>query len=223
MERMKQRSSLDRDLVHTITSLPLDIERLTEILEAGADVNTIVVDAGRDLSVLHYTCLYGHTEAVRLLLDRGAEINARDGSNASPLHVACEYGHAELAESLLERGTDVNTRDNFDVTPLHVAGKTGRRDIMRLLLDHGADVNARNCNSQTPLHWTCICAWPETARFLLSHGADPSVLDYGGWTPLRHAMDLDGDSSCREEIIELFRQYAPEQVMEAYCTRGPQL
>ncbi|MBP7526703.1 MAG: ankyrin repeat domain-containing protein [Syntrophorhabdaceae bacterium] len=188
---MKQRSSLDRDLVHAITSLPLDIERLAEILEAGADLNAIVVDAGRDLSVLHYACLYGRTQAVQLLLDRGAEINARDGSDASPLRVACEYGHTELVEALLERGTDVNTRDNF----------------------HG----------QTPLHWACICAWPETARFLLSHGADPSVPDHGGWTPLRHAMDLDGDSSCREEIIDLFRQYAPEQVMEAYCTRGPQL
>lgn len=216
---MRQRSSLDWELAHVITSLPVDIERLTEILDAGADVNTVIVDTGKDLSVLQYTCLYGHTEAVRLLLDRGADVHARDDRDGrTPLYIACECGHAELVEALLDHGADVNAPDNFDVTPLHVAGKTGRRDMMRLLLEHGADVNARNCNSQTPLHWTCICAWPETARFLLSHGADPSALDYGGWTPLRHAMNLDGDSSCREEILDLFREHHPDLVMEAWCT-----
>jgi len=219
---MKQRSSLDWDLAHVITSLPLDIKRLTGILDAGADVNTVIVDTGRDLSVLHYACVHGHTEAVRLLLDHGAKINPRDGSDASPIHIACEYGHTELVEALLEHGTDVNTRDNFDVTSLHVAGKTGRRNIMKLLLSRGADVNARDTHGQTPLHWACIFAWPEITRLLLDAGADPSVLDYGGWTPLRHAMDLDGDSSCREEIIDLFREHAPDLVMEAWCTRGPQ-
>jgi len=39
MAIMKQHGSLDWELTHVITSLPLDIERLTEILEAGADVN----------------------------------------------------------------------------------------------------------------------------------------------------------------------------------------
>ncbi len=223
MARTKQRSSLDWELTHVITSLPPDIERLTEILEAGADVNTTIVDTGKDLSVLQYACLHGHTQAVRLLLNHGAEMNARNGSGVTPLYVACECGHTELVEALLERGTDVNARDNFGATPLHLAGKTGNRNMIKLLLDHGADPNAREIHGQTPLHWACIYAWPETARFLLSHGADPSILDHGGWAPIRHAMDLDGDSSCREEILDLFREFAPEQYFTAFCTRGPQL
>jgi ankyrin repeat protein len=57
-------------------------------------------------SALHYACKSGHYDCAKLLLDRGANVNAKTQSAETSLHYAAQYGHPEIARLLLERGAD---------------------------------------------------------------------------------------------------------------------
>ncbi len=85
------------------------------LLEAGADVHAELYEA------LSGAAGGGHVEAMKVLLEAGAKVNAEGGS-MSPLHLAAAEGHVEAVKLLLEAGADVNDRSNWDEwTPLHVA------------------------------------------------------------------------------------------------------
>jgi ankyrin repeat protein len=98
-----------------------------------------------------------------LLLDRGADPNARNWDDVTPLHQAVRRRNLAVVEVLLERGADANARDKIrGSTPLRRAvsatgasGTRGTTDLMvpltRLLLDHGADPEA--CDRRgVPVH-----------------------------------------------------------------------
>lgn len=66
------------------------------------------------LRALHYAVWQKHYEAVRLLLVRGADINAIDDCGYSALHLAAEHGYIELTKLLLEMGAKVDYRPPTD-------------------------------------------------------------------------------------------------------------
>jgi len=213
---------VDWELIHVITSLPIDIERLTEILDAGADPDTVIKDDARGLNVLQYASLHGHIEVVQLLLDRGASPDRRGGNHVvhTALGISCENGYTDIARLLIERGADVNKTNTDERTPLHKTAIKGRPDTARLLLDHGAKANTKDLWGYTPLHLACQPGRPDVVRVLLAAGADVTMKDLGGDTPLDDAMALSVDNPFREEILDLFRDHSPEAVMEAYCSPG---
>jgi hypothetical protein len=90
----------------------------------------------------------------------------------------------------------------------------------REFLDAGADVNALNEHGRTPLHEACLQRHTAIARLLLDAGADVNARNDDGETPLDLAMELPPDIPAREKLLDLFREYAPEMVMEAYCTQA---
>ena len=114
----------------------------------------------------------------------------------------------------------MNAKDIQGWTPLHEAAEAGRTDIVQLLLDAGADVEASDKYGRTPLHTACEFGNTTTVQLLLEQGADPNARNKWDRTPLDLTL-LKTDDPQREEIIELFRQYAPEMVMETYCTQSP--
>lgn len=102
-------------------------------------------------------------EAARLLLERGADVNACDASSGMPLHYAIRKGRVEMVAFLLGRGAEANARKRFR-WPMETAAMRGNLEIVRLLLEHGAEgsweslrVSARNGNR-------------EIAACLLDHG-----------------------------------------------------
>ena len=81
------------------------------------------------------------TEALRMLLEAGADVNARDEwRGCTPLHTAADRGRGNVAATrmLLEAGADVNARDEWGCTPLHTAAG-GDIAATRMLLEAGAN------------------------------------------------------------------------------------
>lgn len=70
---------------------------------------------------MHAAAAMGDPGVIGLLLDRGAEIDARDDAGWTPLHLAARLGRAEVASFLLERGADPHARNADGHTPLEVA------------------------------------------------------------------------------------------------------
>ena len=93
---------------------------------------------------------------MRLLLEKGADVNARDSCLSSPLHLAVEKTPIllDVVTTLLKFGGDPNARDDMGDTPLHSAAQSAgwRSDeVMKVLLDHGALVDVENSFGSTPL------------------------------------------------------------------------
>ncbi|XP_047542178.1 poly [ADP-ribose] polymerase tankyrase [Vanessa atalanta] len=128
-----------------------DVETARAILDARPRlVNCRDVD-GRHSTPLHFAAGYNRLPLAQLLLQRGADVHAKDKGGLVPLHNACSYGHFEVTELLVSAGAGVNAADLWRFTPLHEAAAKGKADIVRLLLKHGADPTRRNRDGLTPL------------------------------------------------------------------------
>lgn len=94
----------------------------------------------------------GTPELVALLLDRSADIEARDQDGKTPLHYAAAISKTPKSTALLlDRGANIGARDKSEWTPLHHAADQGKAPaVMELLLDRGADGAARDDKGRTP-------------------------------------------------------------------------
>ncbi len=129
------------------------------------------------------------TQAVRELLSRGANANAKDEDGNTPLHYTAVKGRTDEVRLLLEGRADVNAKGVGRFTPLHEAVYWGQSDVTRLLLEAGADINAVDEYGKTPLHWAAETGHTDMARQLLEAGADIHAKDEDGKTPLLRASE----------------------------------
>jgi len=82
--------------------------------------------------------LNGDSEAVKLLLAAGADVNAANNSGATPLIMASQKGNAEAVKLLLAAGANVNYVAPNGATPLSIASEQGHADVVQLLKAAGA-------------------------------------------------------------------------------------
>lgn len=166
-----------------------DLKTLRQLTAAGsANVRDKL-----DMSALHYAALYGSTESVRLLLDAGADVNARNKSQATPLL----YGaySFEKTKLLVGKGADVNAENSSHLQPLWVAvGAHGNQATVRYLIEHGADVKAMSAGKTDYLQRAAYYSEPEVVKLLLDKGLDPRHASTSGLTALMYAFFCDDDA-----------------------------
>jgi ankyrin repeat protein len=189
--------------------------KLEELLKQGADPNkrndanaTALMWAATDL------------EKTRVLLDHGADVNARSSDLRTPLMiVARRPGNTAVVKLLLDHGADPNPNAHplTESSPLIEAATAGNAATMELLLGRGADAKAAAQPALTMAITTqcskCLSllvakdldkaayslALPDVAvlgdvnavRLMLDHGADVNVFDPLGRTPLMYAVASD--------------------------------
>lgn len=187
-----------------------DVEKTKLLLDRGSKVN---LRAKSKYSALMVAAQYPDSmPAIRLLLDRGAEVRLPKGAgapifNASPLFLAATAGNAEAIRPLRDAGGDVNSRmlvlGLFPNTPLLQVVGFGDTAVATALLDCGAQVNGPDNDGITPLGWAAISNRPEFARVLIQRGADVNHVDKKGMTPLLYAASVDfGDASMIELLLK---------------------
>lgn len=143
-----------------------------------------------------------HHVVVELLLDYGADVEARDRPNNSPLSYAAENGSCRMVKLLLGRGADVNGRAGRFGTALQTASHRGSLNIVEHLLDRGADVNAQGGFYGNALQAACWWRHTMVVQLLLEAGADVNALGQYG-TALRAARVSNvqcGEQQTRQTI-----------------------
>jgi ankyrin repeat protein len=128
-----------------------DEARLSEVLDADPAGATACSADG--FTALHFAAFWGGVPVTRLLLARGAEVDApgRGWMTGTPLHSAASNRNADVVAVLLEAGADPDARQSGGWTALHGAAHNGDARTAGLLLDAGADPAARNDDGRSVL------------------------------------------------------------------------
>jgi ankyrin repeat protein len=92
-------------------------------------------------------------DAVRRLLELGADANAQDNHGDAPLHGAAQSGSVEVIDILVDKGADPNLKNHQGGTPLMWAVVFGHEDAARRLLERGADPSLKDNYGNTALYW----------------------------------------------------------------------
>jgi uncharacterized protein len=127
-----------------------DLDRLVELLEE--DPGRSVAFSGDGFTPLHLAAFFGRTEAARLLVERGADVDARGRGfmTGTPLNSAAAGSHIEIARLLLESGAEPDARQEGGFTALHAAAQQGNAELTRLLLEAGSDPASPTDDGATP-------------------------------------------------------------------------
>ena len=186
-------------VMETLAELGAVIKEQDPILMAVAANGDVVrwlaargvsVEPDEDHSPLHLAITDGRVDALRALVEVGAEVNGWYGK--TPLHCVVEareeQAAVEITRALLAGGADVHARDGDGRTALHLVRYAA---CVGLLVDAGADLEAGDKDGKTPLHCAVEAAEErapvEVTRALLAAGANANATDGHGRRPLHLA------------------------------------
>ena len=183
------------------------------------DIFDLLTGKGGDMPLvnsLHSVARIGNLAEARSLIDKGADVNAKDWIGWTTLHYAAKKGNRDVIQLLVSRGAkvnvqnkdgltplhkvtdrscaeiliahnaDVNAKDNEDFTPLHCAARQGHEDVVEVLISRGADVNPTN-ECRKPLHWAVMGGHTSIVKLLIEKGADVNAEDCYSDVPLVYA------------------------------------
>ena len=152
-----------------------DIEGVKILLDANAgDVNEHGFMGNSALTFA--LSRKGSIDIALLLLERGADVNAKGGKYGNPLQAASLFGHEVAVRLLLEKGADVNAEGGEYGSALQAASCAGNIYLVRLLLLNGADVNAQGGLYDNALSAATVYGYADIRRLLLEYGATPVQL-----------------------------------------------
>lgn len=174
------------------------------LLERGADANARF-NQSFEGTLLHAAARYSDwtcpTPNIDLLLEKGADLEAKDSHGQTPLVVGVEYQKVPTVQHLLERGADVETKDSRGQTPLMVAVQIPRLETVSLLLERGADLEAKDSRGRTALAVAAQKGTPAKMNLLLKKGANLEARNNSGHTPLVVAVQ-SGEVENVEFLLE---------------------
>ncbi|KAK0161085.1 hypothetical protein PV327_009600 [Microctonus hyperodae] len=141
----------------------------------------------------------GHLALVKLLVRRGAKLNATSKTNSTPLRAACFDGHYEIVKFLVQRGADIEVANKHGHTCLMIACYRGHVKIVKFLLALKTDTNRKSVKGNTALHDCAESGSLEILKILVAHGARMDIDSYG-ITPLLAAA-VAGHTHIVEHLI----------------------
>lgn len=163
------------------------------LLAEGAKVNSRI----RGTSILHVAVIFNNEDVVRMLLDEGANVHAKDEAGRTPLHCAStqKCGTSKIALMLLDHGADPNDQAFNKMTPLHMAVISKNTSVITVLVKKGASIHAKERTGYSSVRIALRSSSAEVLKALVSTDYDfTSACDWNsdGMTPLHFAAKRNG-------------------------------
>ena len=163
---------------------------------------TIVSTDGSGNTVLHYAADWEYSDSIKTLLEKGADINAKNANGETCIFNAAKSNNPNIIQLLVDGGASVKDRDNLGSTPLHIAVRWGAQKSAEKLIKLGININAQNSAGKSPLAEAVIANKYEVTKYLLENGADPNSCDANGITIL-----MDTIRAQNAQIVKLLLNY----------------
>ncbi|MBI5190709.1 MAG: ankyrin repeat domain-containing protein [Nitrospirae bacterium] len=179
-----------------------NVEVLRDYLEDDANPDLPIDVNGRQHILLIDASRNGRLDAVRLLIEKKANVNIADNNGITPLIAACSNCGGEAVDALLEAGAnpDTQTTDRFKYTALMKASWSGCEENVTALLSHGASLEIRDAAGYTALIHAASAGRNNTLQILLDNGADWKAETNNGKTALGCST---GDKDVIETLVTL--------------------
>jgi formylglycine-generating enzyme required for sulfatase activity len=193
-------------LLAFVTSLPLiaganslhqavrakDLVTLESLLTTATDLN--VDDTVKNgITPLHLAAASDFFPAAKLLIEHGADVNAKTSTGFTPLHWAASKNAVDSIQVLIDNGANIDAKALSGITPLHWAASKNATDAVKLLIAAGADINAHTKLGYTPLHMA-IKNNPYSASAVLLAKAQADLEEQAGFLAVDELQD-DEDSA----------------------------
>lgn len=144
-----------------------NVETLRVLLDHGASV----LPSEGQIDPLLCACHQSDDDRIRLLVERGADVNAQDLTlrGCTPLQELVRWGNVETVDLLIRTGANVHARNRYNgSTALHVAAFNGRLDVVQLLVAHGARIDEVDNRGENPSDWV-VAHLDASARYYETH------------------------------------------------------
>jgi len=168
-----------------------DVAQAIYLISKGAQINHPLSDTGSTALMLTQSL-----PMARMLVSKGANVNAQDCKNGTALHYAVTRPAAkELVPFLVKSGADINTRGWGNETPFNIVvsylneSKTTDMEIIKLLAELGANINARDSDGYTGLMQAAAMDNSPLADILIFLGADKTLTNPYGKTARKIAYE----------------------------------
>lgn len=144
----------------------------------------------KGMTGLHLAAYFGVQKAVNTLVEKGADIDAKDKHGRAPLLRAVARGEEAVIKLLLENGAEIDGKDYHGRTPLLWAAGRDKEAVVKLLLEKGADIDSKDNQGRMPLLWAAAGGHEAIIKLLLEKGADIDMKNTEwGQTPLSLAAE----------------------------------
>eukprot|EP00049_Salpingoeca_infusionum_P019193 m.360675 g.360675 ORF g.360675 m.360675 type:complete len:899 (-) comp19145_c0_seq1:271-2967(-) len=202
------------------SKVPADWGRLVRMLKAGDEhgVENLIAtnrdvlfyaDPNGGFTAMHSAAVYGRVNMVRLLHDKGADVDAMSHTGSTPLREAAFRGFVEVVQELHRRGASISHTDEMGWTPLHIAAQEGHLRLVEFLCEKApriVDINAVSTTNKTPLHLAAKRGHHKVVEHLLKQPSiRPNIQDEKtGDTALHLAVrvnDAHAALQCTEHFV----------------------
>lgn len=138
---------------------------------------SVPVQAAGVAEELRVSAEHGDLGQLNILLDRGADVDARAVDGTTALHWAVRADRLAAARALLEAGADARAEDRYGIAPLYLAAENGNAEMITALLDRGADASAFAPSGETMLMSAARTGLADALSVLIEHGAAVDARD----------------------------------------------
>jgi ankyrin repeat protein len=151
---------------------------------------------------LHHAAEDDDPDEIIELLDRGADVNARDDTHRTALMLSSLHGYMGNVKALVDRGADVNAMDVDGWSPADWAVITDHHEVVAFLISRGADVEKRATDGSTLLMGAIASGCKISVPLLLSHGVDITAADNKGLRAIHYAIS-QGHAAAMRALFDL--------------------
>ncbi|XP_069013646.1 ankyrin repeat and SOCS box protein 10 isoform X1 [Embiotoca jacksoni] len=203
-----------------------DLEAMQHLFPRGSTANLIIEPQGGDMrwvnegeglwsltyeqeltTPLHITAGRGFADCLKLLLQRGANVDLAPGGSTA-LHESCDNCQAECTKLLLIHGANANAVSEDGLMPLHFCTSPESLECAKYLIQYGAAINGCSLDEvDTPLHVAAKNGLPDHVELYLRYGAAVDRQNDEGLTPLNAAC------SQPQEVQDLERYFKVCQML----------
>jgi cytohesin len=163
-------------------------------------------------TVLHWAARArrANVELMTLLIDKGADVNARDNNRIVPLHSAASRSQKKAVALLVARGADLNAKDNDQRTPLGFAATDlpfgyqipqDKKDTVKILVEAGAEFPIAGEEARALLQAAAASGYKELAEQMIARGADVNTRNDDDGT-LLHSVAAGGVAGLVDVLID---------------------